>query len=130
MTDKVKEALTLHKQGYNCAQSVILPFCEELGAEPKVISRIAEGFGAGMGGFEHTCGALSGAVMAAGLKYSNPPMSKGNTYKITKDLVEKFNTRCGSTLCPELKGFRDAHKFKHCDECIAVGVELVEEMLK
>ncbi len=131
MSDKLTKALELHKKGFNCAQSVVLPFCEELGCDPTTISKAAEGFGAGMGGFEHTCGALSGAVMVAGLKFAdgstNTPMSKRDTYSVTKEICRSFEKECGSTLCPVLKGLTGDEVLKSCNECIAVGIKLAEK---
>ena len=92
--------------------------------------RAAEGFGAGMGSFTQVCGALSGAVMLAGLKNSdadveNGPKSKRTTYESSKQLVEEFNNRCGALNCCELK----AGKRVSCDECIACAAGIVEEKL-
>ena len=80
---KTIEALSLHKKGFNCAQAVLLPFAEELGLDRKTAMTIAEGFGAGMGGCKLTCGALSAAIMIAGMKNSSGdlmcPNSKAST---------------------------------------------------
>ena len=134
MNKKTQIALELHKKGFNCAQSVALPFCEELGVDPSVISRAAEGFGGGMGGFELTCGALSGAVMVAGLKFADgdleAPKSKPETYSVAKELGKKFERECGSTLCPVIKGLRDGVVLKSCDDCIALGIKLAEDLTK
>ncbi len=134
MSDKLKKAMELHQKGFNCAQSVALPFCEDLGVDPVTVAKGTEGFGAGMGGFEHTCGALSGAVFVIGLKHSDGdlehPASKSNTYAVTKDICQKFKEECGSTLCPVLKGLNGGNVLKSCDECIAVGIKLAEEIIK
>jgi C_GCAxxG_C_C family probable redox protein len=134
MSDKITKALEYHSKGFNCAQSVALPFCEELGVDPTVISRAAEGFGGGMGGFELTCGALSGAIMVAGLKLADgnleEPKSKKNTYSVAKFIGNEFEKQCGSTLCPVIKGLRGGEMLKSCNDCIAVGIKLAEEAIK
>ena len=66
-----ERAARLHGNGYNCCQAVLLTFCDELGVDPVTAFKIGEGFGLGMGGMENTCGALSGAIMLAGLKNSD-----------------------------------------------------------
>ena len=85
MEKKIQEAARLHQQGFNCAQAVALPFCEELGMDRAAAMRALEGFGAGMGGRTMACGALSGAVFVAGLKHSDgnleAPASKQRTYE-------------------------------------------------
>ena len=87
-----------------------------------------EGFGAGMGDRMQTCGALSGAVFVAGLKHSDgnldAPASKGATYKLCGGICQAFKEACGSTVCQEVKDI--AHL--SCGECIALGVELAENI--
>lgn len=133
MNKKTQIAHELHKKGFNCAQSVALPFCEELGVDPSVISRAAEGFGGGMGGFELTCGALSGAVMVAGLKFADgdleAPRSKRQTYSVADQIGKEFTAQCGSNLCPIIKGLKGGPVLKSCNDCIALGVKLAEEVI-
>lgn len=131
---KVEKAFDYHKKGFNCAQSVVLPFCEELGLDPVITSKAMEGFGGGMGGYDLVCGALSGAVFLTGIKNADgdleAPASKRGTYAVCKDITESFKRECGSHLCPEIKGFRGGAPLKSCNECIACSVRLCEEMLK
>ncbi len=131
---KEEKALQFHKKGFNCAQSVVLPFCEDLGLDPVTVSRGMEGFGAGMGGFELTCGALSGAVYIAGILNSDgnleKPASKRNTYDVCKKLCSNFKENCGSSICREIKGLDTGKALTSCDECIACGVSLIENILK
>ena len=134
MSEKTEKALALHEKGFNCAQSVALPFCDELKVDPAVISRAAEGFGGGMGGYELTCGALSGAIMVAGLKMADgdleAPSSKRNTYAVADEIGKKFTAECGSSLCPVIKGLKGGEPLKSCNECIKLGVKLAEEITK
>ena len=133
MSKNLEKAKEFHQKGFNCAQSVALAFCEELGLDEKIISAAAEGFGAGIGGRKEACGALSGAVMIAGLitsdKDMEAPKSKMQTYKIASEMREKFLEHCGSTICAEIKDGENGEPLISCEECIAYGVKLVEEML-
>ena len=134
MSSKIEKALELHNKGFNCAQSVALPFCEELGLDPVAVAKGMEGFGAGMGGFELTCGALSGAIFIAGTKFSDGnlecPSSKRNTYSVCKNICKDFKDQCGSHLCCELKGLHGGEVLKSCNECIKIGVLLAEKSIK
>ena len=51
---------------YNCCQSVLAPFAQEMGLTPEQAFRLGSHFGAGM---RHgsTCGALAGALMVLGM---------------------------------------------------------------
>ena len=43
--DRKETATYLHKQGFNCAQSVACSFCNVMGADAETTFRLAEGFG-------------------------------------------------------------------------------------
>ena len=108
MESRVKETIVRHDKGYNCAQAVACTYCDLFGYKEEDVFRMTEGFGLGMGCMAGTCGALSGAVLLAGLKNSDgqidAPKTKGKTYKLSRQLLERFQERCGSTICAELKG--------------------------
>ena len=55
--------------GYNCAQSVLLAFAEDLGLDGDFALRLSSSFGGGMGRLREVCGAVSAILMAAGLVY-------------------------------------------------------------
>ncbi len=127
--EKIKQAHAFHEKGHNCAQSVALPFCEELGIDPKTAMCALEGFGAGMGGRDQTCGALSGVVFVAGLKHSDgnldAPSTKKETYAVCQELVEEFKSACGGTArCATIKGGEDGNVRLSCADCITLGVKL------
>jgi C_GCAxxG_C_C family probable redox protein len=58
-------ALKLFRAGRNCAQSVVCAFAARLGVDENTALRAAAGFGGGIGSRQLTCGAVTGAVMAA-----------------------------------------------------------------
>ena len=125
-------AMDYHNQGYNCAQAVAMPFCEEMGLDAATVKRATEGFGAGMGGRTQTCGALSGAIFVAGMLNASPtdPASKMATYGVCAKMSEQFVAHCGSGVCATIKGLDGGEMLCSCNECIAYGVQLAEELLK
>ena len=159
MSTKAEYAISLHNQGYNCAQAVACTFCKEFGVDEQELFRIAEGFGLGMGGMKGPCGAVSGAVLlfciiqaigvtdhtklidangmtvVIGLANSVGDLkkgmpTKGSTYKQVKDQVQKFQEKNGSYLCRELKGVETGKVLCSCPQCIMDAVALTEEYLK
>lgn len=122
-----------HGRGCNCCQSVVLAFADDLGLGREMVQKMGEAFGAGMGGMQGTCGALSGALMLAGIKNSDgsteSPKTKAATYRIAKELHERFREKAGSTICKELKGIETGTVLMPCPACIDLAVELAEEML-
>lgn len=128
-----ERAASLHGNGYNCCQAVLLTFCDELGVDPVTAFKIGEGFGLGMGGMENTCGALSGAIMLAGLKNSDGdldhPKTKAGTYRISRELTEAFKEKTGALVCRDLKGIDTGKVLCSCPKCIDSAVQIVEEIL-
>ena len=131
--DKKELAIALHDKKFNCCQAVACAFAEEVGIDEATLFKIGEGFGLGMGCMEGTCGALSGAIMLAGLKNSDgntsAPATKADTYKLSKELLQKFVEKTGSSVCKELKGVETGKMLCSCPDCIKIGVEVVQDVL-
>ena len=133
METKIHQATERHKKGYNCAQAVACTYSDRFGMSEVPMFRMIEGFGAGMGNMKGVCGAVSGAIALAGLKQScgdlENPNTKAVTYKLSKQIMEKFEERCGSVICETLKGVRTGKPLCSCPDCILEGARLVEEVL-
>lgn len=131
--DRVQKALENHKKGMNCCQAVACAFADALGVDENTVFAMGEGFGAGMGGMECTCGAISGAVILAGLKNSSKdvenPTTKGKTYGLSKAIVKEFETKNGSVVCKELKGIGTGQPLRSCDGCIEDAARLAQKIL-
>lgn len=131
--DKKELAIALHDKKFNCCQAVACAFAKEAETEEALLFRMGEGFGLGMGGMEATCGALSGAIMLAGLKNSDgnteAPSTKQDTYALSREMVKRFQEKTGSTVCKELKGVETGTVLCSCPDCICKGVEVVQEVL-
>ena len=69
-----EKAGALFLEGYNCAQSVVLAFADEMGIPKETAARIASSFGGGLGRLREVCGCVSGMAIVAGelLGYSGP----------------------------------------------------------
>ncbi len=95
------------EKDYNCCETVLLAFSELLGMESDIIPRIATPFGGGIHQRRHMCGALTGAIMAIGLRYgrSTPQGDREPVSERTGRIVEKFTEKYGSTNCIEVLGF-------------------------
>ena len=96
------------RAGYNCAQSVVLAFSDEIGMDKDTALKISMPFGGGMGRLREVCGAVSGMFMVIGLKYGKADNSdaaaKSAVYSGVQNLAEKFKERNGSIICRELLG--------------------------
>jgi len=102
ITDK---ALFYFTNEYNCAESVLLAIAKDaLEVSSDLLPKIATGFGGGIARQGHLCGAVSGAIMAFGLKYgrSSPDELRAKTYNPVVEFLKQFQERFGSTVCREL----------------------------
>jgi C_GCAxxG_C_C family probable redox protein len=130
--EKVKE---LHRSGYNCAQIVVTWYCEQLGADKNTAFQMAEAFGLGTGDMSGICGAVSGALMLAGLKNSGGIPIQGKrtvpgTFQLGKEIKEAFAARNSSIICRELKGADTGKILRSCDDCILDAIELAGRILE
>ena len=94
------------EEGYNCAQSVLLAFCEEAGLAPDQAARLASTFGGGMGRLREVCGAVTGMFMVEGLLrgYDDPKAKeeKAEVYARVQALATSFKDKNHSIICREL----------------------------
>ena len=105
--ERVKRAEEKFKSGCNCSQSVLLAYCDLFGVEEKTALALAAGFGAGIGGLQKACGAVSGAVMLIGLRHyadDEVSASKRLIYEKVRDFVSHFEEKNGSAVCLEIIG--------------------------
>lgn len=104
-----KAANHFEQQGYNCAQSVLLTMQEYYGIRSnKLIPKIATAFGGGIGKCGSLCGALTGAIIAIGLKHGTNTSileEKEKAYKLAQKFYGQFAEECGSPFCRELVGY-------------------------
>jgi len=103
--EKAKENFT---NGFNCTESVLKSLTAEMGIECSCIPKIATGFGAGFGRHGEICGAITGAVMALGLKYgrsdTKDPEAKEKAYAIVDDFIKTFESKFKNIRCIDLTG--------------------------
>lgn len=56
-------AKELFTKGYNCSQSVVLAFCDEIGLDSETALKISSSFGGGMGRLREVCGAVYNGIV-------------------------------------------------------------------
>lgn len=128
------QAAENHARGFNCAQAVACTLAPAVGLDPQVAFTLTEGFGAGMGGMTETCGAISGAVAIMGFVMSGGmenPKTKGQTYKLSREIAKRFGEKNTTTVCGTLKGIgSDKGPLRSCPGCIDDAVEIACDVLK
>lgn len=133
MESRTKLAVELKNKGYNCAQAVACTYCDLVGLDEETMFKIMEGFGAGFGTTEGTCGAITGAVALAGMKNSSAnletPDSKASTAKLSREIMTRFKAKAGATICRVLKGVDTKVVLHSCNDCVHDAAKIVEEVV-
>ena len=92
--------------GYNCAQAVVVAYCDLTGLSESFAAKLASSFGGGMGRMREVCGAVSGMLMVAGLLYGydtpGDDTVKKAHYALVQALSAKFREEVGSIVCREI----------------------------
>lgn len=138
-------AIDNFKKGYNCAQSVVVAYCDVLGMEPDFAAKMASSFGGGMGRMREVCGAVSGMLMVAGLLYGyetpGDDVSKKAHYQLVQSLAGKFREREGSIVCREIlknppsdpnptPRNAEFYKVRPCARLVALAAEILDEYIE
>lgn len=104
----VEKAASHFREGYNCAQSVLLAMQEFWNVENPLEPKVASAFGGGIGRRGSLCGALMGGVIAIGLRYgTNKPIveEREKAYSLALRFYNQFKKGCGGVLCRDLIGY-------------------------
>lgn len=139
-------ALACFSEGFNCSQAVFSTFAPALDLDRETALKVAAAFGGGMVRTGEVCGAVSGALMVIGLRYSQPTAedktAKEETYELASQFINRFKTRNkGCVKCRELLGHdigtpegldaaRDEGLFETlCPNFVRDAAEIVEELI-
>ena len=141
-----EKAASNFRDGYNCAQSVLLTFADKVGLSDNEALKLASSFGGGMGRLREVCGAVSAMFMIAGfLKgYTEPnnDIVKANHYKLIQDLATEFKLKYNTIICRELLELdgtefspvpsartEEYYKERPCEGFIRYAAEIIEKEL-
>ena len=146
MSKKGDIAYECFRKGYNCSQSVVIAYADELGLDEQTAARLACGFGGGMGRMREVCGTFSGMVMVISwlYGYDDPKDLEGKTelYEKIRTLADRFRRDNSSIICKDLLGLTQAeksaqpdartseyYKKRPCAELCRYAADLIEEFI-
>lgn len=143
--NKADHTLTTFQENMNCSQAVLASFSGDMGVDEKTAIKIASAFGGGIARNGETCGAVTGALMAIGLKHFNtelkPDEAKMHVYSISNRFIQEFKARNASIKCKELldadlsteegrKKMREENLSKKiCEKLVCDAAEILEKIL-
>jgi C_GCAxxG_C_C family probable redox protein len=145
MADTPEAAVAMFLEGYNCAQAVLACCGEPYGLPRATAIQVAQAFGGGMGKTGNTCGAVTGALMAIGLKHGAKDGAdadaKARTYRLAQEFLARFRAAHESVVCRELLGCDISTPEGHaeaverrlfrtvCPELVRNAARIMEELL-
>ena len=132
----------LSKKEYNCSQTVFAYFAYDLGMDEELAMKTATAFERGMLKSE-TCGTLTGAYMALGLKYGSSDFEKKlKSEEMVHKLDKEFEKKNKSKKCINLLGVdvntNEGMKIALeedllsdvCGRCISSSIEITEKIME
>ncbi len=122
ITEKKDKSLALRKEGYNCAQCVLMTLAPLVNLDEETATRICSGLGSGVGGSGQICGAANAMALAESCLHGTAPTDKAEAMKDVRRLLDRFSSENGDRInCCDLKGKEGV---RPCAELIrqAVGI--------
>ncbi len=114
MSARSELAQELFRSGYNCSQSVFAAYADIFGIDRETALKISSGLGGGCGRQREICGAVSGAVLAIGMKYGTTDgkdtQGKKLCYEKVREFSDEFRKTNNSIVCRELLGLSQTEK--------------------
>lgn len=129
------------RQGFNCAQSVALAFCDEMNMSEEDVKKLTIGFGGGMGRLREVCGSVSGMTFVISAIYGEK--GKAEVYELVQQAAKEFEKENGSIVCRELLGLsikgadspipekrtKEYYKKRPCAELVHMSAEILSNLL-
>ena len=139
-------AMNYFKEGYNCAQAVVLAFEDLTGLDKSTLLKLSSSFGGGLGRLREVCGSVSGMAIILGILYgyddSSAQEEKSAHYTRIQEVAHAFEEKNGSIVCRELLGLSTKHdaptpeartegnyKKRPCVELVGDSAEILEEYI-
>ena len=139
-----QKARDLFLSGCSCSQAVFAAFADDFGMDQDMALRLASSFGGGMGSMRETCGAVSGMLMVAGLKWGYSEVGdlekKTAHYARVRNLIEAFKAEHSTIVCRELLSHlgelkkdpsartAEYYKVRPCVMFVETAARLLDEM--
>lgn len=138
------KAAELFLSGSNCAQAVMVAFCDVTGLAPEFAAKLSCSFGGGMGRLREVCGAVSGMLMVAGLLYGydvkDDDTQKKDHYARVQELAGNFREEVGSIICREIlknppsdpnptPRTEEFYKQRPCVHMVTLAIRIMEQYI-
>jgi len=125
LEERAALAAEWRKKLHNCCAGVAMALADQTELTQEQMRMLSSGFAGGIGGMtDGSCGALVGAVMAAGMHKRGE-----GTMPAARQISALFRERCGSTICREIKGIGTGTVLCRCEDCVDNAVRIYCEVV-
>ena len=96
-----KRASALFNSGFFCAESVLAAVAEYAEISSPLIPKMATGFCSGLSRTNKRCGAVTGGILALGMRYGRnmPSQAVEPAYEKVQEFLNQFEKQNGSLMC-------------------------------
>lgn len=133
--NRVEGATSSMENGLNCSQAIFSIYGQYLGMDRDTCLKITSVFGGGINRTGNVCGAVTGALMAIGLKHAEVESDS-----VASEFTKKFRERNGTIICRELIDHNlltvidrahafESGAFENCPKFVKDAAEILEKML-
>ena len=127
LEQRLERARSLHHNGYNCAQCVLMVFDDITALPEATAASITSAMGLGMAGQRLTCGTMSATAIIKGIIDFKTPKDKPAIYRSTSEWMDEFRQKNGSIVCGELLTRSDR---KPCIHYIEDAITIIDNHLR
>lgn len=123
---RLGRAAQARREGYNCAQAVLLAFPDVTGLPDETVIRVGGALGSGVAAMGEICGVVNALAILEGFRHGSAPSDKAAATKAARIMADRFRSENGTVVCRELKGVPGKYP---CNDLIARGVAIFHEHL-
>ena len=121
--NRKEKAIELFNKRYNCAQSIMLAYCDLVNISEDMAFKLASGFEGGIVKLGKTCGTINASVMLLSLKYGESNKQDVNNKMKKREIIRNFinefmeNHKNGMNCTDILTEEKDKVYTMHSEKC-------------
>ena len=129
--NRKEKALRLFNERYNCAQSIMLAYCDLVDITEDMAFKISSGFEGGIAKLGKTCGTINASVMLLSLRYGENKKedvdSKNKRREIIRNFMNEFmNNHKKGINCTDILTEENKTYTMHSEKCLKTVSEVCD----
>ncbi len=130
--NRKEKAIRLFNERYNCAQSIMLAYCDLVGISEELAFKLSSGFEGGIAKLGKTCGTINASVMLLSLRYGENIKedieSKNKRREIIRSFMNEFmNIHKKGINCTDILTEEEGKTYiMHSEKCLKTVTEVCD----